>query len=198
LSRSAVVGIRSLEGRRLALVDAGSREKAVLSNYAFEGEVSVDRFFGRIRVAAEMKEVLGWLDTNRADCTVGYAWLGERTGLHIVARLKGIPLPVLVGFPEKLAREHRERRQRALSHGGLAIPVHGALNRLVQPRQSDPRNPLQSAAALQPGSRALRNALWSPTRAHRLGPELQAVRPRGSYPLPQPVNPWRIPDFAEP
>jgi len=191
------LGINAFKGRRIALVDTGRSEARIASNFAFEGEIDVSKFFGKPLKAADMSVITGWLRTGRADCTLGYASEGRAAGLNVVATLRGMPMPALVAVRGALKAGERRIILRSLGGRGLAVPQVGPMTRL-RVAARDIISPIRKAAALEAGSRAVRKAVWAPLPMEQLATDSIAITPRKRYPLPRPVNHWHVPDFPEP
>lgn len=195
LSKTPGRGINAFEGQKLALL-AGTLERHLASNLLLEGEVDVGRFFQKARVAPDMSEIVRWLDTGRADVTIGYASVGKAHGLHVVSKLVGFSLPVLAIPAGKLSEAQRGRLHAALARR-IVVPAHGPMTRLVAESSGDPAAALRRAASLKPGQRAVRRAVWAPLRVERLGDDAVVVKPSGRYPLPVPTGRWRVPDYPD-
>lgn len=187
-------GVNALEGRGVALTHATQAELRVLSNHAFEGELSVERFFGRVVWGRDHARVDAALRAGRAGCTIGYAEGASARGLHVVAELRPLPLPVLAGLRGAVSDDLMRTIRRAIAGEGLAIPRSGPLSRLRLPA-TDPIAPLRDAMALELGQRVVRHAVWSPAPVWRLDVREWPVQPRGRYPLERPPDPWRLPEF---
>ena len=196
LSSKEYKGIGALKGKRLGLPDATLNEVSMISNIAFEGEVDVNRFFGNIRWAHDIRELVGWLKTGRVDCTVGYASWGRKRGLKIVSTLRGVPLPVLAVIGNHIKGRDLAALQNGVAQHGLDLPAHGLLTRLA-PARLDLLSEVSKMMALNAGERPAANAIWSPAQMEQL--------PIGSYGATAPkaldlgpINDrWRMPDYAD-
>jgi len=195
LTRNSTHGIRSLRGNRLALVKTGPRELSLASNFALEGEVAVEKFFGTIRWASDVAEILGWLRSGQVDCTIAYASLAKRNGLHVAASLRGMPMPQLVVVRGRLTAEQRSAVEKALKSG---VRIGGAwpIRRLT--RASRARLGAVFGAVAQPsGRRAARRAIWSPASLERLDSKRYQLKTANDYPLNSVDDRWRLPSFPE-
>ena len=188
-------GLNACEGKRLGLLDTGPDEVAITSNHALEGEIAIDRFFSKVLRAGDVGELEAWVRTGRVDCMLGYSARGSKAGLGVVAPLAGMPLPLLVEVDGRLDTEQRFAIQKALK-AGIPLPPAGPLRTLVA-GGGRALDAVRQAARRPPGQRAVRRAVWSPGTPERLAPDTWRIRPRGKYPLPKPLNRWRIPDFPE-
>jgi hypothetical protein len=196
LAAADASGVNALEGQSLALPKVTASEAQLLSNYVFEGELSVATFFGRLQWSREFPELLRRIRSRQAAGTIAYLALAEPFGLRVVAPLKGMPLPVLVEVGASLGETHRDALRKALSETGLELPQLGPLTHLVAPQQDATRK-LKAALALSAGQRPVRRAIWTPLPVERLSnPELK-VGPRARYPLQTPVGRWRMPEYPD-
>ncbi len=195
LTRNSMRGIRSLRGNRLALVKTGPRELSLASNFALEGEVAVEKFFGTIRWASDVAEILGWLRSGKVDCTIAYASLAKRSGLHIAATLRGMPMPQLVAVRGRLSAEQRSAIEKALG-AGVSIGGPWPIKRLTKSSRS--RLGAVFGALAQPsGRRAARRAIWSPASLERLDSKRYQFKTANDYPLELVDDRWRLPTFPE-
>ena len=188
-------GINALEGRPMALPKAGAAEAKVLSNFALEGEARVKAFFGRVHWSNDLPEIARRTQTGLAAGTMAYEALAERLKLHVVATLRGMPLPALAEVGMALSDEQRAKLSGALT-GGLALPPAGLMTGLVAPKPTEIAD-ITRALQLAPGQRPVRRAIWSPTAVERIRAEDAKVGPRGRYPLNTPAGRWREPAFPD-
>ena len=195
LTRNSMQGIHSLRGNRLALVKTGPRELSLTSNFALEGEISVAKFFGTIRWASDVAEILGWLRSGQVDCTIAYASLAKRNGLHVAATLRGMPMPQFVAVRGRLSSEQRSAIERALRDG---VSIGGAwpIKRLTTASRSR-LGAVFGAVAQPPGRRAARRAIWSPASLERLDSKRYQFKTTNDYPLDSVEDRWRLPTFPE-
>ncbi|MFT7621401.1 MAG: hypothetical protein ACI9WU_000564 [Myxococcota bacterium] len=195
LSGNKARGLNAVEGKRVGILDSGRRELALLSNHTFEGELSVKSWFGRVRRAGDTAELLAWLRAERVDCAVVYSHYEKTPGLHVVARLKGLALPILVSLKSESTEPVRAALERARGTG-LSIPAVGPLDRLAS-ASADGLKSLREAVRLAPGQRPVRRAVWAPGRTETLPLEGLTPKPRRRYPLPAFRGQWRRPGLPE-
>ena len=195
LARDSHAGIRSLKGRRLALVKAGPRELSLISNFALEGEVAAEKYFGDIRWASDMAEVVRWLKSGTVDCTLAYADMAKRTGLSVVVPLQGMPMPRLVVVRGSSAESYREQLVRGLDNG-LVIGGNWPILRL-QKTQSGAIASLQNAEAQPSGRRTVRRAVWSAAPTESLNFNRYRFKTENDHRINPITDRWREPEFSE-
>ena len=197
LARKATRGLGGLEGRRIAIVDTGTAEVRLISNYALEGEADIRTFFSKVVRAADVVQAASWIRARRADCMVAPASLASGQGLHVVSRLRALPLPLLaevageraLGAEPRAALEAALQREVQLGTAGPLVALrassggHAALSSL------------REALSLPPGQRPVRSAVWSPSKVEQ-SPRWRAEA-RGVHQLPRAHKRWRIPEFEE-
>ncbi len=145
--------------------------------------------------AADMGEIMRWLQGGRIDCTVGYAHDAATRKLHVVARLQGMPLPLLVGVPGAVPDGLRAAIRKA-GDAGILLPALGPMDRL-RVATSDGLDGLRRATKLAPGRRQVRRAVWSPLPSERLPLESFQPKPRQQYSLPAATGRWRTMELLE-
>jgi hypothetical protein len=196
MSYQSFTGIRALKGRRLGLPDATLNEVSLVSNIPLEGEVAVDHFFGAIRWAYDMGELMGWLKTGRVDCALGYAALARKQGLKIVSTLRGVPLPVLAVVSRRIQGASFSKLKKSIGQHGLDLPPHGLLTRLA-PARLDLLSEMAKMAGLNPGERPAATSIWSPMHLERLPIGNYGVKSQHTVDLGTIRDRWRTPAYTD-
>ncbi len=188
-------GINPLKKERLALVDVGRLEVALLSNLSFEGLINVVDWFGDIDWVTDLSEATNRVTTKKVRATLGYASVGRKSGLRISVRLRGIPLPMLAIVRNHIDDDVVTVMNSAVDGTGLSLPPAGPLSRLI------PADPallprVQAATARPPGKPQPRRPVWSPSALQSLDRNYPVTR-RRKVPLEPPLRRWRRPKFPK-
>lgn len=186
-------GILPLAGDGLALARVGASEQAVLTNLAFEGQLTLPGHFGAVIERPDLVDAAEWVKRGRAGATVAYEAVAAELGLVVVASLERLPLPVLCLIRDALDPAARNAIETALRLSPITIDDAGLLTLLQAPR-GDPLAAIRRAASAPPGTAASQRPIWSPMPRREL-PRGYVVSPRRRYTLEPPRDRVRLPDF---